>query len=117
MHVSNMDSTSTCKPDCCVFCVDADIDRLPFEFWRVLHAEYGIVVYPSALTEDIDVQGLGVDVTFMDAYCGHIGTSLWPHGCCSLADRVVVMYGRCCGSEPPVCPMQMLQEPPPVYSR
>lgn len=39
----------------------------------MLHAEYGIVVYPSALTEDIDVQGLGIDVTFMDAYCGHIG--------------------------------------------
>lgn len=30
-------------------------------------------MYPSALTEDIDVQGLGVDVTFMDAYGGHIG--------------------------------------------
>ena len=50
--------------------------RLPFEFWRVLHAEYGIVVYPSALTEDIDVQGLGVDVTFTDAYTGHIGNVL-----------------------------------------
>ena len=39
----------------------------------MLHVEYGIVVYPSALTEDIDVHGLGVDVTFTDAYCGHIG--------------------------------------------
>ena len=49
------------------------MDRLPFEFWRVLHAEYGIVVYPSALTEEIEVQGLGLDVTFTEAYCGHIG--------------------------------------------
>jgi len=50
------------------------VRRLPFEFWRVLHAEYGIVVYPSALTEDIEVQGLGIDVTFTEAYCGHIGS-------------------------------------------
>lgn len=49
------------------------LNRLPFEFWRVLHAEYGIVVYPSALTEEVDVQGLGIDVTFTDAYTGHIG--------------------------------------------
>ncbi|OAA47052.1 hypothetical protein NOR_02688 [Metarhizium rileyi] len=87
----------------CLFvhaCVKHGQYQLPFEFWRVLHAEYGIVVYPSALTEDIDVHGLGVDVTFMDAYCGHI-----------------VMYGRCCGSDPPPCPMQFLREPPPVYSK
>lgn len=51
----------------------SDAPRLPFEFWRVLHAEYGIVVYPSALTEDIDVQGLGTDVTYTEAYGGHIG--------------------------------------------
>ncbi|KAK8144099.1 hypothetical protein G3M48_006286, partial [Beauveria asiatica] len=74
---------------------------LPSEFWRVLHVEYGIVVYPSALTEDIDVQGLGVDVTFTDAYSKHI-----------------IMFGRC-GSEchPPPCPLQYLQEPPPVYQK
>lgn len=40
----------------------------------MLHVEYGIVVYPSALTEDVDVQGLGVDITFTDAYSKHIGT-------------------------------------------
>ncbi|EFY95486.1 uncharacterized protein G6M90_00g061080 [Metarhizium brunneum] len=87
----------------CLFvhaCVKHGQYQLPFEFWKVLHAEYGIVVYPSALTEDIDVQGLGVDVTFMDAYGGHI-----------------VMYGRCCGSDPPPCPMEFLREPPPVYSK
>lgn len=39
----------------------------------MLHAEYGIVVYPSALTQDVDVHGLGIDVTFTEAYCGHIG--------------------------------------------
>lgn len=50
---------------------------MPHEFWRILHAEYGIVVYPSALTEDIDVHGLGVDVTFTDAYGGYIGKSLF----------------------------------------
>jgi hypothetical protein len=39
----------------------------------VLHSEYGIVVYPTALTEEIDVPGLGIEVTFTEAYCGHIG--------------------------------------------
>lgn len=48
-------------------------NSLPLEFWRVLHVEYGIVVYPSTFTEDIDVQGLGTDVTFTEAYYGHIG--------------------------------------------
>lgn len=51
-------------------------NRLPLEFWRILHVEYGIVVYPSAFTEDLDVQGLGTDVTFAEAYHGHIGKSL-----------------------------------------
>lgn len=43
--------------------------------------EYGIVVYPSAFTEEIDVQGLGVDVTFTEAYSRHIGKSIHflPH--------------------------------------
>ncbi|EJP64267.1 hypothetical protein ACQRIT_007826 [Beauveria bassiana] len=88
----------------CLFvhaCIKRGQYRLPAEFWRVLHVEYGIVVYPSALTEDIDVQGLGVDVTFTDAYSKHI-----------------IMFGRC-GSEchPPPCPLQYLQEPPPVYQK
>lgn len=52
--------------------------RVPYEFWRVLHAEYGIVVYPSALTEEIDTHGLGVDVAYADAYGGHIGKSWVP---------------------------------------
>lgn len=49
------------------------IKRLPLDFWRILHAEYGIVVYPSALMQDVDIHGVGVDATFTDAYCGHIG--------------------------------------------
>lgn len=49
------------------------MDSLPLDFWRILHAEYGIVVYPSAMTEDIDPAGLGIDKTFTDAYAGHIG--------------------------------------------
>ncbi|KAG5929245.1 hypothetical protein E4U53_002484 [Claviceps sorghi] len=60
----------------CLFvhaCVKHGQYQVPHEFWRVLHAEYGIVVYPSALTEDVDVQGLGVEVTYTDAYCGHVG--------------------------------------------
>lgn len=39
----------------------------------MLHSEYGIIVYPSALMEEIEVQGLGVDVTFTEAYANHIG--------------------------------------------
>ena len=50
-------------------------NSLPLDFWRVLHAEYGIVVYPSALTEEVDQRGLGVDMTFTDAYRGHVGKS------------------------------------------
>ncbi|POR34187.1 Uncharacterized protein TPAR_05600 [Tolypocladium paradoxum] len=87
----------------CLFihaCVKHGQYKLPFEFWRVLHAEYGIVVYPSALTEDIEVQGLGIDVTFTEAYCGHI-----------------VMLGGCTGSHPPPCPMEFLREPPPMYQK
>ncbi|KAG6014713.1 hypothetical protein E4U54_004962 [Claviceps lovelessii] len=48
----------------CLFvhaCVKHGQYQMPHEFWRVLHVEYGIVVYPSALTEDIDVHGLGVE--------------------------------------------------------
>ena len=48
--------------------------RLPAEFWRILHAEYGIIVYPSALTEPVDTHGLNTDRTFTDCYQGHIGT-------------------------------------------
>lgn len=47
--------------------------RLPAEFWRILHAEYGIIVYPSALTELVDIHGLNTDKTFTDCYQGHIG--------------------------------------------
>jgi hypothetical protein len=74
--------------------------RIPVDFWRVLHSEYGIVVYPTALTEDIDVPGLGMDVTFTEAYCGHI-----------------VMFGRCNGHCPPPCPFHLLQEAPPAYQK
>ncbi|KAL6857864.1 hypothetical protein ACO1O0_005307 [Amphichorda felina] len=47
--------------------------KLPAEFWRILHAEYGIIVYPSALTELVDIHGLNTDKTFTDCYQGHIG--------------------------------------------
>lgn len=52
--------------------------RLPLSFWRVLHAEYGIIVYPTAFTEDIDIQGLNIDVTFTEAYNGHISMYQFP---------------------------------------
>ncbi|ODA83250.1 hypothetical protein RJ55_01762 [Drechmeria coniospora] len=87
----------------CLFvhaCIKCGQYTLPFEFWRVLHAEYGIVVYPSALTENIDILGLGMDVTYTEAYRGHI-----------------VMLERCCKGHPPPCPMEYLQEPPPVYEK
>jgi hypothetical protein len=45
---------------------------VPVEFWRILLDAYGIVVYPSALTEEVDIHGVGRDRTFTDAYCGHI---------------------------------------------
>lgn len=59
--------------------------RLPPEFWRILHAEYGIIVYPSALTEPVDLHGLNTEKTFTDCYCGHIGR---------LRRMRIVMYGK-----------------------
>uniref|UniRef100_A0A0D2XHJ6 Uncharacterized protein n=1 Tax=Fusarium oxysporum (strain Fo5176) TaxID=660025 RepID=A0A0D2XHJ6_FUSOF len=74
---------------------------LPLSFWRVLHAEYGIIVYPTAFTEDIDIQGLNIDVTFTEAYNGHI-----------------MMYGGARGIKyPPRCPLELIREPPPVYQK
>ncbi|CAM1501769.1 Fc.00g037530.m01.CDS01 [Cosmosporella sp. VM-42] len=88
----------------CLFmhaCVKHGQYKLPLEFWRVLHGEYGIIVYPSAFTEDIDVHGLGTDVTFTEAYHGHI-----------------LMFPRCDGTKHcPRCPFEFLQEPPPVYTK
>ncbi|KAG6000226.1 hypothetical protein E4U21_005688 [Claviceps maximensis] len=60
----------------CLFvhaCVKHGQYEVPHEFWRLLHVEYGIVVYPSALTEDINVHGLGMEVSYTEAYCGHVG--------------------------------------------
>ncbi|CAH0040227.1 unnamed protein product [Clonostachys solani] len=87
----------------CLFvhaCVKHGQYKLPLEFWRILHAEYGIVVYPTAFTEEVDVHGVGTDCTFTDAYCGHI-----------------TMFGRCTSAHPPPCPFQYLREPPPVYEK
>ncbi|KAF4979377.1 hypothetical protein FZEAL_4418 [Fusarium zealandicum] len=88
----------------CLFmhaCVKHGQYKLPLEFWRILHSEYGIVVYPSAFTEDVEVQGLGTDVTFTEAYYGHI-----------------MMFGGCNGDKhPPPCPFEFLREPPPVYQK
>ncbi|KAF4472777.1 hypothetical protein FALBO_331 [Fusarium albosuccineum] len=88
----------------CLFmhaCVKHGQYKLPLEFWRILHAEYGIIVYPSAFTEEVEVQGLGTDVTFTEAYYGHI-----------------MMFGGCRGPKnPPPCPFEFLKEPPPVYQK
>lgn len=79
------------------------------------------MVYPSAFTEDVEVQGLGTDVTFTEAYYGHISmfctrqtTPVRPE-----ADVcVAVMFPTCCGGKhPPRCPFEFLQEPPPVYEK
>ncbi|KAM0508038.1 hypothetical protein ACHAP8_000245 [Fusarium lateritium] len=72
----------------------------PLNFWQVLHSEYGIIVYPSAFQEDINIPGLGIEVTFTEAYRGHI-----------------MMYGGTCTKYPPRCPFEFMQEPPPVYQK
>ncbi|KAF4962201.1 hypothetical protein FSARC_9716 [Fusarium sarcochroum] len=74
--------------------------KLPLQFWRVLHAEYGIIVYPSAFEEDLDVQTMGMDFTFTEAYHGHI-----------------MMYGGSRTKYPPPCPFEFMQEPPPAYQK
>lgn len=99
---------------------NADFDSLPLEFWRILHGEYGIVVYPSAFTEEVHVQGMDTEITFTEAYQGHIGTL--NH---TLAEsvgtnrRVIVMFPRCDSSikHCPRCPFEFLREPPPVYTK
>ncbi|KAF5022272.1 hypothetical protein F66182_5675 [Fusarium sp. NRRL 66182] len=85
----------------CLFvhaCVRPGQFQLPLEFWRILHSEYGIIVYPSAFVEVLDVSGLGTDVTFTEAYHGHI---------------------MMCGGtkNPPRCPFEFMTEPPPVYQK
>ncbi|KAM4065318.1 hypothetical protein HRG_004359 [Hirsutella rhossiliensis] len=75
--------------------------RIPSRFWRELLTEHGIVVYPSAMTEDIDVHGMGLDMTFTEAYSGHIE-----------------MFDRCSeASHSPPCPMKYFREPPPEYQK
>jgi hypothetical protein len=81
--------------------------RLPLEFWRVLHSEYGIVVYPSAFTEDIEVQGLGTDVTFTEAYQGHISEA-YRH-----PDRTFARANNCRSSD---VPSLLRIKPPPSVS-
>ncbi|RDA92681.1 hypothetical protein CP533_3727 [Ophiocordyceps camponoti-saundersi (nom. inval.)] len=86
----------------CLFvhaCIRQGQYSLPHMFWDGLFMEYGIVVYPSALTEPIEVDGLGETMTYAQAYSGHIS-----------------MYGRRPGlCHPPPCPMEWIQEPPPKY--
>lgn len=118
--VSSVDSTSKNLAMRSHLCGRIDrVSRLPLEFWRILHSEYGIVVYPSAFTEDIEIQGLGMDVTFTEAYHGHIGKLPNPLICIRPgAYTCVVMFGSCCGStNPPPCPFEILTEPPPVYQK
>lgn len=64
------------------------LQRIPPEFWGILYAEYGIMVYPSALTEQVDLHGLNTDKTFTDCYQGHIGKPLYPRLVQTQTDRV-----------------------------
>ncbi|KAF4454805.1 hypothetical protein F53441_2747 [Fusarium austroafricanum] len=87
----------------CVFvhaCIRQNQFKLPLSFWHILHAEYGIVVYPTAFTQHIDIQGLEMDVTFTEAYYGHI-----------------MMYDGARGSYPPPCPLEFMRETPPGYQK
>ncbi|KAF5561525.1 hypothetical protein FNAPI_3605 [Fusarium napiforme] len=88
----------------CLFvhaCIRHNQYKLPLSFWRVLHAEYGIIVYPTALKEDFSIRGLSMDVTFTETYDGHI-----------------VMYGGAHGIKyPPRCPIELIREPPPAYEK
>ncbi|KAL7910119.1 hypothetical protein GGI35DRAFT_355488 [Trichoderma velutinum] len=63
--------------------LDVLLSRLPVDFWKMLHAEYGIVVYPSALTECVAPSGLGTSQTFAEIYSEHIGWSFDSRLCTS----------------------------------
>lgn len=81
------------------------------------------MVYPSALTEDIDVHGVGRDRIFIDAYVGHISESTTESGDCAfspspgLTDVSVAMINRWTPQRPFPDPFEYLQEPPPVYEK
>jgi hypothetical protein len=67
----------------------------------------------------MDVQGLGTDATFTEAYHGHISKSILLFNQLSVytyADKV--MYGGTRGTKyPPRCPLEFMREPPPVYQK
>ncbi|TFB02300.1 hypothetical protein CCMA1212_005952 [Trichoderma ghanense] len=87
----------------CVFvhgCIKSGQFKLPVEFWKILHFEYGIVVYPSALTECMAPSGLGTSQTFAEIYSSHI-VMLWERD------------SDC----PPRCPFEFLTEPLPLYEQ
>ncbi|KEY65725.1 hypothetical protein S7711_05555 [Stachybotrys chartarum IBT 7711] len=82
-------------------CIKSGQYRLPAEFWRILYADYGIVLFPSAFTEEVNIKGVNTTKTFTQVYAGHIA-----------------MYGGYRGPVyPPPCPFQILQEPPPAYEK
>jgi hypothetical protein len=60
-----------------------------------------------------------MDVTFTEAYHGHIGKLPKSLIICirPRAYTCVVMFGSCCGSKTPPCPFEILTEPPPVYQK
>ncbi|QGI65828.1 hypothetical protein CEK26_009778 [Fusarium fujikuroi] len=107
----------------CLFvhaCIKHNQYKLPLSFWRVLHAEYGIIVYPTALTEDIDIRGLSIDVTFTEAYHGHISMYKFPSQAVRslVLTQAIVMYGGARGIKyPPRCPIELMREPPPAYQK
>ncbi|KAH8131803.1 uncharacterized protein TrAFT101_009940 [Trichoderma asperellum] len=87
----------------CVFvhgCIKSGQYKLPADFWKILHAEYGIIVYPSALTENVAAVGVGASQTFSEVYSSHI-----------------VMLGRRDTNHPPLCPFEYIKEPLPVYEK
>ncbi|KAH7316627.1 hypothetical protein B0I35DRAFT_259510 [Stachybotrys elegans] len=87
----------------CLFlhaCIKPGQHEVPSDFWRLMHKEFGILVYPSALTEVIAPSGLGPGQTFTEAY----------------SDHIIVMHGKSALLQPFPSPFQLLFEPPPPYS-
>lgn len=53
--------------------------RLPLDFWRLLHAECGILIYPSAWTHEVDI--IPTNQLFTSVYIGHISECSYASAC------------------------------------
>lgn len=92
---------------------------MPLEFWRILHAKYGIIVYPTALVDE-DERIPQINQLFTEAYHGHVSKFIpkhrkWGYWICQYWTVIVIVsIGRVSQFDlPPDGPISFLQHPRP----